>query len=84
MGDKTESEKHPPGSQKHEVTALSPAEESMAEDRLSRKSMRSPIIIKDPNIVDFDGPDDPEDPKNWSNRYKYILVGLLSAMQTMV
>lgn len=31
-------------------------------------------------VVDFDGPDDPEDPLNWSKTRKWCLVGLISAM----
>ncbi|KAH9862034.1 hypothetical protein IAQ61_010236 [Plenodomus lingam] len=35
---------------------------------------------RDPNIVDFDGPDDPEDPMNWSNTKKWGTVLLVSAI----
>lgn len=31
-------------------------------------------------VVDFDGPDDPENPLNWSQTRKWCLVGLISAM----
>ncbi|CAD6576751.1 MAG: hypothetical protein ASARMPRED_007868 [Alectoria sarmentosa] len=34
----------------------------------------------DIHVVDFDGPDDPENPLNWSNTRKWGLVGLISAM----
>lgn len=30
----------------------------------------TPKEIVDPNIIDFDGPNDPENPFNWSPRYK--------------
>jgi len=31
-------------------------------------------------IVDWNGPDDPENPQNWSLRKKWWLVGLVSAV----
>lgn len=34
----------------------------------------------DPNIVDFDGPDDPMKAVNWPRRKKWNMVALLSAM----
>jgi hypothetical protein len=34
----------------------------------------------DPNIVDYDGPDDPENPYNWSTKKKWTNGGLLSAL----
>jgi len=34
----------------------------------------------DPNIVDFDGPDDPENPMNFSSTTKAINVGIVSAL----
>lgn len=42
--------------------------ESATQDRVDR------------HVVDFDGPDDPENPLNWSNTRKWCLVGLISAM----
>ena len=32
----------------------------------------------DPNIVFWDGPDDPENPMNWPERKKWINIGVLS------
>ncbi|KAF2398111.1 multidrug resistance protein [Trichodelitschia bisporula] len=34
----------------------------------------------DSNIVDYDGPDDPENPYNWSTGKKWTTAGLLSAL----
>jgi multidrug resistance protein len=34
----------------------------------------------DPNVVDFDGPDDPTYPTNWPKREKWGAVGVLSAL----
>lgn len=33
---------------------------------------------KDPNIVDWDGPDDPANPMNWPASKKLIAIGLVS------
>jgi hypothetical protein len=35
---------------------------------------------QDPNVVWWDGPDDPADPLNWSNALKVINVGLVSGI----
>ena len=34
---------------------------------------------KDPNIVDWDGDNDPEDPRNWSGKKKWTNAGLIAA-----
>lgn len=31
---------------------------------------------KDPNLVGWDGPDDPENPQNWSKTYKCFVTGI--------
>ena len=64
------------------AAASSLVEESVTEEQ--KTSSESFTATDDPNIVVFDGPSDPEDPQNWPNKHKYVLVGLLSAMQTMV
>jgi hypothetical protein len=35
---------------------------------------------EDPNIVDFNGPDDPEKAVNWSPKNKYSMLALISVM----
>jgi MFS transporter, DHA1 family, multidrug resistance protein len=35
---------------------------------------------KDPNLVDWDGPDDPENPQNWSLKRKWLVTGCLATM----
>jgi hypothetical protein len=35
---------------------------------------------RDPNVVDYDGPDDPENPYNWSLKKKWTNGALLSAL----
>lgn len=37
-------------------------------------------IEHNPNIVDFDGPDDPENPLNWSYKKKWGMIVLVSAI----
>ncbi|KAI1658390.1 MFS general substrate transporter [Daldinia decipiens] len=35
---------------------------------------------KDPDVVDWDGPDDPENPANWSDKKKWLNIAILSIM----
>lgn len=35
---------------------------------------------RDPDIVDWDGPDDPENPHNWSNKKKVVTVAVVAAL----
>ena len=43
---------------------------------------KSPAVSEkeDPNIVDFNGPDDPEKAVNWSFKQKYSMLALISVM----
>ena len=34
--------------------------------------------LQDPNIVDWDGPDDPENPLNWSSSKKLVAMTIVS------
>lgn len=34
--------------------------------------------ITDPNIIDWDGPNDPENPMNWTEKKKWTNIGLMS------
>lgn len=36
------------------------------------------------NVVNFEGPEDPSNPVNWSNAYKWTIVGLISVMSLVV
>jgi hypothetical protein len=38
----------------------------------------------DPNIVDWDGPDDPANPMNWSERRKWTTVTVVSSISWVV
>lgn len=42
--------------------------------------LQSVLREKDPNIVDWDGEDDPEKPLNWPSRKKWTYIILLSAL----
>lgn len=52
---------------------LSPASSSLAGESDQQAE-------QDPNIVDFDGPDDPENPLNWTFYKKWGMVLLISAI----
>ncbi|RYO88687.1 hypothetical protein DL766_004433 [Monosporascus sp. MC13-8B] len=42
---------------------------------------RSPVAkAPDPNVVDFDGPDDPENPMNWSPAKKSVAIAIVTMM----
>lgn len=43
-------------------------------------SQTAEIEGKDPNVVGWDGDNDPEYPLNWSNEKKWLNGGLLAAM----
>jgi hypothetical protein len=34
----------------------------------------------DPNEVDWDGPDDPHNPRNWSVRKRGIIIGIVTSI----
>ncbi|KAF2854547.1 MFS general substrate transporter [Plenodomus tracheiphilus IPT5] len=38
-----------------------------------------PIEAIDPNIIDWDGPSDPANPQNWTQKKKWSIIGALSA-----
>lgn len=40
-------------------------------------------LRRDPNLVTWDGPDDPENPKNWSMRKKWIVTWTVSLFTLM-
>lgn len=37
----------------------------------------------DPNIVDWDGPDDPQNPLNWSAKLRYTNVAIISTVTVL-
>ncbi|KAK2745313.1 hypothetical protein FQN55_006217 [Onygenales sp. PD_40] len=48
---------------------------AMIEGPLSRR----PSSIKDPNLVTWSGPDDPENPLNWTRRAKWVAIIIVSS-----
>ena len=40
----------------------------------------APVARHDPNIVDWDGPDDPANPLNWSLSRKTVAIAIVSAI----
>lgn len=53
-------------------------------DGATEKDPEISAIEVDPFVVNFDGPNDLENPRNWSRNYKWLLVAMLSSMETMV
>ena len=57
------------------------------EDPTPKISPYVPSIVEekiDPNKVDWDGPDDPENPQNWSNGKKWLITALALVMTVNV
>ncbi|KAK2808675.1 hypothetical protein FQN50_004540 [Emmonsiellopsis sp. PD_5] len=48
---------------------------AMVEEPLSSR----PSSIKDPNLVTWSGPDDPENPLNWTRRAKWVAIIIVSS-----
>lgn len=46
----------------------------------NRAKAIAPEEPEDPNVVYWDGPDDPANPHNWSNALKVVNVGLVSGI----
>ncbi|KAF8622782.1 hypothetical protein AX15_006750 [Amanita polypyramis BW_CC] len=66
----------PPNSQRLGQDRTEQEYDSLArEPSLTRPSID--VTVKDPNLVTWDGPDDPENPQNWSKLYKWVLITIL-------
>ncbi|KAF2448197.1 bicyclomycin resistance protein [Karstenula rhodostoma CBS 690.94] len=39
---------------------------------------------KDPDLIEWDGPDDPENPQNWSRGYKWFITGILGMVTFVI
>jgi hypothetical protein len=50
------------------------------EEKASLDDVLTDPAPKDPNIVDFDGPDDPENPLNWSTARKTTALAIVTMM----
>ena len=51
---------------------------NVALDKPGLKSSPTPESEVDPYVVTWDGPDDPENPRNWSMKYRWFVTGLIS------
>lgn len=65
-------------SHRSNVTANAASDVDIEKD--GRKTATTEDEQQDPNIVSWDGPDDPADPLNWGNLLKVINVGLVSGI----
>lgn len=52
--------------------------DSEIEASVDDTDLSKPIELKDPNVVDWDGPDDPANPLNWPASHKNIHVAIVS------
>ncbi|KAI9710403.1 MAG: hypothetical protein M1812_007439 [Candelaria pacifica] len=59
-----------------------PEKDAVAHSRSSGDTIvdKSGQSARDPNIVDWDGPDDPANPLNWSNKLKWGNIAVISAI----
>lgn len=64
----------------HRSSALANAAPDVDIEKDGGKATTTEGEPQDPNIVSWDGPDDPADPLNWSNALKVINVGLVSGI----
>lgn len=62
-----------------EPSALQPLPPSDPEKAIEEKIVES-TILKDVNLVDWDGPDDPEKPINWGKRKKWTNLLLIATL----
>ncbi|CAI7616253.1 unnamed protein product [Penicillium viridicatum] len=58
--------------------AVSNETDSTIEAGVDDTDLSKPIELKDPNVVDWDGPDDPANPLNWPASRKNIHVAIVS------
>jgi hypothetical protein len=64
--------------QKKSVEASNDLERGSPAQDLDEKSSSSSQSSQDPNLVDWDGPDDPKNPRNWPLSKKAIITGTVS------
>lgn len=86
-GDVTDvSGKDTPDPEKEIVSAnLDGDVEKQSQDHLPSQETASPVEEeKDPSLVEFDGPDDPDNPKNWTARRRIGITACLALMTFVV
>ncbi|KAG8898945.1 hypothetical protein FRC01_010715, partial [Tulasnella sp. 417] len=49
-----------------------PERATNSDDHTDEKPTQNPSQDVDPNVVTWDGPDDPQNPQNWSGKKKWI------------
>lgn len=64
--------------------ALSPDSRTVQPSDVEKADPNTDIIEQDPDLVDWDGPDDPANPQNWSSRWKWGNIAVLSAITFLV
>lgn len=77
MADDAERDKHDPAADEKSYSTQNYATESIDTDWNADTAQAGEL---DSNIVDYDGPDDPTNPYNWTKRRKWINGGFLSVL----
>jgi multidrug resistance protein len=73
-------EKQPPSLDGATITP-DPANQTDLEDgNITKAEKREEVEELDPNVVSWDGPDDPQNPKNWTDKKKWTNVAVLSIL----
>ena len=54
--------------------------DSSRSSREKKEEAETAQVAVDPNIVDWDGPDDPQNPINWSSKLKWGNVAVISSI----
>ncbi|GAD96578.1 hypothetical protein NECHADRAFT_47622 [Paecilomyces variotii No. 5] len=68
------------GGQRNKSSFKNDLEKQSVHENAPPTADRRESPIKDPNIVDWDGPEDPENPMNWPLRTKITAIGIVSAL----
>lgn len=63
-----------------EKGAQSQARSTLTDERTLSGDAPRPEETQDPNIVDWDGPDDPANPLNWPAKKKWSIIAALGAV----
>jgi hypothetical protein len=71
MVSRTSSETQLPEAEKHSWNSSTPPND---EKSISVYRKENEKDVKDPNLVDWDGDDDQDNPRNWPNGYKYWIT----------
>ena len=89
LSQETVFEEHKVGSTSEEENISKPPSSLSARQENGARDMEKGVVGHttldnveplDPNVVDWDGPDDPANPLNWSKKVKWSLIALLSSM----